>query len=329
VQAFSGDLKEQNNYLLLIQFALQLHDACGVRILGLNLVATDQEQGVRAFIKFQGWQVRFSESPHPSSWIQDSIAKSMKRLFAIQGINVDLEDWEFKVPALYLSLYSAQDDLNATGWQSVLRIIPWKSIWGLLASFSYCFFIPLIGFLLSLCYWKFSRKSKRHKDAHLSTSLFGSGLSLIFIGAITMGWTVFNSVQGALCSSEIKCEVMIRAGDRWALWREHAKDCAIQQGVCYTATEVDYMWSQSFSSECATCVCHSFRTSDFFYTGQKTCASTGGIGWAIVTAVIFILGFISIFVAVSRLQQQALVTTKRSSVFKFTRGTRNLRALSV
>eukprot|EP00026_Physarum_polycephalum_P007362 Phypoly_transcript_07421.p2 GENE.Phypoly_transcript_07421~~Phypoly_transcript_07421.p2 ORF type:complete len:182 (+),score=24.80 Phypoly_transcript_07421:137-682(+) len=69
LQTFAGDAHgfTQNNYLLCLQFALKLHDACGARVLGLNMVAVEEEEGGRSFIKFQGWCVRFSDVPHYSS----------------------------------------------------------------------------------------------------------------------------------------------------------------------------------------------------------------------------------------------------------------------
>eukprot|EP00026_Physarum_polycephalum_P001795 Phypoly_transcript_01798.p1 GENE.Phypoly_transcript_01798~~Phypoly_transcript_01798.p1 ORF type:complete len:395 (+),score=31.47 Phypoly_transcript_01798:1614-2798(+) len=255
IQTFAkeAEVHEQNNFLLLIQFALKLHDACGVRILSLNLSAIDEsDPNTKFFTKFEGWQVRFSDSPHPSPLIQDNIAKSMQRLFAIQGISIDLEDWEFKVPTLFTSLHSAQDDLNATGWPTSFKIIPWRPMWGILINFGLSFFLPMLGYSLSWIYrsCRFSKKEQHKKDAHANISLFATGLAMFVVSAVSLGYTIIRSVKGALCSSNgVKCEVMVRAGDKWAVWRDYNAGC-----TCDTSS-----WSQEFPSDCAKCICDNIR----------------------------------------------------------------------
>jgi hypothetical protein len=316
IRTFAGDLQEQNTYLLLIQFALRLYDNCGVRVLGLNLVTCEDYEDVHAFIKFQGWTVRFNDIPHPSPWIQDSIAKSMKRLFAIQGISIDLDDWQFKVPTLFGSLYAAKDDLNATSWGSIIKIIPWKSIWGLLATFTYCFFFPVLGFFVSLLYSRFSKGSKRHKRAHFNTSLFGTGLSLVFIAVILTGITVFDLSQGALCSSDLKCETMVRAGDRWAKWCEVAINC---NDDCYENQIMH--WSQNFSFKCAKCVCQKIRiVSDEqqFIGDQEDCTNSKAQSWAAITIVVVVAAIVSLTVSIKRLNKQALIATEGLSLKQLT-----------
>jgi len=251
-------------------------------------MSVDGSTGVTVYSKCEGWSLPFSDVPHCSEWIQTKISDSMNKIFSIQGVTIDPDDWEYKLGEIFSSLYAFQDEFNASGWLSVFSIIPWKSMAFVVAPFFYSFFPPYIGLCYAQCF-PCMRLTKAKRDIAWNVALFSNGLCMALFGILFAIVAGQASRSAALCSDMQRCEVNVMAGNLWAVWNFYGQNC-----TC----EAD--WSSDFTGDCAGCVCKTLRSK-----------SSGGLCNSIVEPYIvcmlfcLVTGFLTAGAAISRLSKQA------------------------
>eukprot|EP00026_Physarum_polycephalum_P020995 Phypoly_transcript_23952.p1 GENE.Phypoly_transcript_23952~~Phypoly_transcript_23952.p1 ORF type:complete len:106 (+),score=2.93 Phypoly_transcript_23952:216-533(+) len=98
---------------------------------------------------------------------------------------------------------------------------------------------------------------------------------------------------------------MVRAGDKWAVWRDYNAGC-----TCDTSS-----WSQEFPSDCAKCICDNIRHLYNYCHKFESIYS----GLTAVTIVLFAFGILCVAIALTRLDRQALVANKRTISKRFSK----------
>jgi len=296
LRTFAGDATQgrQNDYLLMLQFASALFDERGVRIIGLNLMAIDRTAEEVKHFKCEGWLVQYKDIPHCSQWVNDSIKKTMDRIFAIQGIDVDPEDWDYRIPELCAGLYAFQDEISASGWISVFSIIPWKAMRILFWTFVVNFCCTCCGLCYACCVYGNNRTPKQHRHAILNVALFTNGLSVVIFGIVFAYLAGGYSPPAAICSGSPSCQLSVMSGNYWAVWRDVAGHNCTHSTVDQNSTVCGTLWTDDFTSDCAECVCRHLK-------GSSICSRTLQIIFLSLMAGFFAIGTLYIGMAVFRI----------------------------